>query len=229
MKFFIDTANVDEIREAASYGIVDGVTTNPTLLAREIKRTGKKPNEILKEICKIVDGPVTAEATSLDATSIIKEGKELSKIAKNICIKVPMGKEGIKAIRGLASEGIMTNATLVFSSNQALLAAKAGATFVSPFVGRLDDIGHSGMDVAEEIITIFENYDIETEVIVASIRHPLHVRDAALIGADVATIPFNVMEKLFEHPLTDVGIQRFLKDWKEARKIYDAGNIRMER
>jgi transaldolase len=220
VKFFIDTANVDEIREAASFGIVDGVTTNPTLLAREIKHTGKKPHEILKEICEIVDGPVTGEATSLDAKGIVKEGKELSKIAKNICIKVPMGKEGIKAIRTLTSEGIMTNATLVFSSNQALLVAKAGATFVSPFVGRLDDIGHTGLEVAEEIIAIYENYDFETEVIVASVRHPLHVRDAALMGADVATIPFNVMEKLFKHPLTDVGIQRFLKDWEEARKIY---------
>jgi len=228
VKFFIDTANVDEIREAASFGIVDGVTTNPTLLAREIKRTGKKPNAILKEICEIVDGPVTGEATNFDASFIIDEGKRLSKIAKNMCIKVPMGKEGIKAIRGLTSEGIMTNATLVFSSNQALLAAKAGATFVSPFVGRLDDIGHTGLEVAEEIIAIYENYDFETEVIVASVRHPLHVRDAALMGADVATIPFNVMEKLFNHPLTDVGIQRFLKDWEEARKIYNASSIRRE-
>lgn len=218
MKIFIDTANLDEIKEAGELGLLDGVTTNPTLLSREVERTGMKPADVLKKICEMVQGPISAEAVSLDANGIVKEGKELSKIAKNICIKVPMIKEGVKATRRLKELGIMVNMTLVFSINQALLAAKAGASFISPFIGRLDDIGHIGMDLVRDIMTVFENYDFTTEVIVASIRHPLHVVDAALAGADIATIPFKVIEKMFKHPLTDIGIERFLADWKKVAK-----------
>lgn len=219
MKLFIDTANIDEIKEIASWGIIDGVTTNPTLLAREIKRTNRQPEEILKEICKIVDGPISAEVTALDSKGIIKQGSQLAKIAKNICIKVPMTKEGLIAVRGLREKDIMTNTTLVFSSNQALLAAKAGTNFLSVFIGRLDDIGHTGMDVIDEVVAMLYNYDFETEIIVASVRHPLHVRDAGLIGADICTIPYNVLKKLLNHPLTDNGIERFLKDWEEAKVV----------
>lgn len=218
MKVFIDTANLDEIKEASELGLVDGVTTNPTLLSREVKRTGMDPNEVLEKICDMVDGPISGEAVSLDADGIVKEGEVLSKIAKNICIKVPMIKEGVKATRRLVEKGIMVNMTLVFSVNQAILAAKAGASFISPFIGRLDDIGHTGMDVVRDIMVVFENYGFETEVIVASIRHPLHVVEAALCGADIATIPFKVIDKMFLHPLTDIGIERFLDDWEKVKK-----------
>ncbi len=216
MKIFIDTANVDEIKEIASWGILDGVTTNPTLLSREIKRTGRKPEEILKEICDIVKGPVSAEVTALDWEGITKEGRELAKISEYITIKVPMTIDGLKATKLLRAEGIMTNTTLVFSLNQALLAAKAGTNFVSPFIGRLDDIGHEGMYLVEEIMATFENYAFSTEVIVASVRHPMHVVEAASIGADIATIPYKVLSKMVKHPLTDIGIERFLADWKEV-------------
>lgn len=218
MKFFIDTANQEEIRGAASLGILDGVTTNPTLLGREMERTKEDPQRILKMICEMVQGPVNAEGMSLDANGIVSESRELSKIAKNITIKVPLTKEGVKAARILSSEGIRVNMTLVFSANQALLAAKAGAAFVSPFIGRLDDAGQTGMDLIRKIVTIYENYDITTEVIVASIRHPVHVVEAALIGADIATIPFAIINKMFRHPLTDVGITRFKEDWEKAEK-----------
>jgi transaldolase len=216
MKFFIDTANLDEIKEAASLGVLDGVTTNPTLLSKEKDRGDFKT--ILRQICEVVDGPVSAEAINSDEDGIVKEAEGLSKIHKNIVVKVPITKEGIKAIKILNSKGIRTNCTLVFSPIQALLAAKAGASFVSPFVGRLDDASHVGMDIVEQIVTIFENYDISTEVIVASIRNPLHVVEAALLGADIATIPFKVIEQLIQHPLTDVGIKKFLKDWEKVTK-----------
>jgi transaldolase len=212
MKFFIDTANLKEIREAVSLGILDGVTTNPSLIAKE----GVKDfHGHLKAICAIVDGPVSAEAVSLDAPGMLKEAYALAKIHHNITVKIPMIREGIKAVKQLASEGIKTNVTLVFSSPQALIAAKAGATFVSPFVGRLDDISHFGMDLVRQIMTIYENYGFETQVIVASIRNPLHVVEAALAGAHVATIPYNVIEQLLKHPLTDIGLQKFLADWKK--------------
>jgi transaldolase len=218
MKFFIDTANQDEIKEAASLGILDGVTTNPSLLGREMERTGDAPEKILKRICEMVDGPVNAEGVSLDTKGIISDARELAKIHENIAIKIPMSKEGLMAARLLTQDGVKVNMTLVFSANQALLAAKAGAAFVSPFIGRLDDVGQTGMDLVAELVTIFENYDISTEIIVASIRHPVHVVEAALLGADIATIPFSVIEKMFRHPLTDVGIDRFAKDWEKAKK-----------
>jgi transaldolase len=219
MKFFIDTANLEEIRQAAGLGILDGVTTNPTLLGKEIERTGKDYKEILLQICQMVDGPVSGEVLSLEADKMVAEAEDLAKIHQNIVIKVPMIKEGILTVKRLSDKGIRTNVTLVFSSSQALLAAKAGATFVSPFIGRLDDVGHVGMDLVEEILAVFENYDFETQVIVASIRHPLHVADAALIGADIATIPFAVIEKLVHHPLTDIGIEKFQADWEKAREL----------
>ncbi len=214
MKFFIDTADVNEIREAESLGILDGVTTNPTL----ISKTGRAFKETIEEICTIVKGPVSAEVVSTDAEGIIKEGRELAKIADNIVVKVPLIKDGLKAVKALTSEGIKVNVTLCFSSNQALLAAKAGGTYISPFVGRLDDIGHTGMDVVDEIRTIYDNYDFDTEIIVASIRTPLHVRDAALMGADIATIPFDVFNKIVQHPLTDAGLKSFLADWEKVPK-----------
>jgi len=217
MKFFIDTANLEEIRQAAGLGILDGVTTNPTLLGKEIERTGKDYKEILLQICQMVDGPVSGEVLSLEADKMVAEAEDLAKIHQNIVIKVPMIKEGILTVKRLSDKGIRTNVTLIFSSSQALLAAKAGATFVSPFIGRLDDVGHVGMDLVEEILAVFENYAFETQVIVASIRHPLHVADAALIGADIATIPFAVIEKLVRHPLTDIGIEKFQADWEKAR------------
>ncbi|MEK6678414.1 MAG: fructose-6-phosphate aldolase [Nitrospirota bacterium] len=214
MKFFIDTANVKEIKEANALGLVDGVTTNPSLVAKE----GRDFKDLIKEICSIVDGPISAEAVSLDADGMIKEARELSKIHKNIVVKIPMTPEGLKAVKVVSKEGIKTNVTLVFSPSQALLAAKAGATYVSPFVGRLDDISHVGMDLIEQILIIFDNYGFETEVIVASIRNPLHVVDAALMGAHVATIPYNVMLQLSKHPLTDIGIKKFLDDWEKVPK-----------
>jgi len=219
MKIFIDTANLDEIREIEKWGILDGVTTNPTLLAKEIKRTKRAPDEILKEICDIVKGPVSAESTETDAKGICEEGKKLSEISKYITIKVPMTVEGLKATKILTKDGIMTNTTLVFSLNQALLAAKVGSTFVSPFIGRIDDTGHNGMDLIDEIITAYDNYGYEAEVIVASIRHPMHIVEAAQIGADIVTVPFKVLEKMVKHPLTDIGIKRFEDDWKEAKRI----------
>ncbi len=214
MKFFVDSANVEEIKEAASLGIVAGVTTNPTLLAKE---TGS-PEEIFKKICEVVDGPVNAEVVSLDWQGIVEEGRELAKIHPNIVIKIPMTKDGLKAVKVFAQEEIKTNVTLIFSPIQALMAARAGATYVCPFVGRLDDIGQNGMDVIAEIKQIFDNYMIETEIIVASIRHPMHVVESALIGADIATVPFAVIEKMIKHPLTDIGIERFLADWEKVQK-----------
>jgi len=214
MKIFIDTASVKEIREAASLGLLDGVTTNPSLVAKE----GKDFRAMLDEILAIVDGPVSAEVISTDYEGILKEGRELAAIHKNIVVKVPLIKEGLKAVRTLSSEGIKTNVTLCFSPSQALLAAKAGASYISPFVGRLDDISHNGMQLIEEIVQIYRNYDYQTEVLVASIRHPLHFVEAALIGADVCTMPFSVIDKLFSHPLTDSGLEKFLSDWKKTQK-----------
>ena len=212
MKIFLDTANIDEIKEGASWGIVDGVTTNPSLIAKE-KRDFK---QVVKEICDIVDGPISAEVISEDSEGMINEAKELVKIHKNIVIKIPMTVEGLKAVSKLSKEGIKTNVTLIFSPNQALLAAKAGATYVSPFLGRLDDVGSQGMDLVRTIVEIFLNYDYDTEVIAASIRHPLHVADAALAGAHIATIPMKVLQQMVKHPLTDKGIESFMNDWKGA-------------
>ena len=214
MKFFIDTANINEIKEAASYGLLDGVTTNPSLVAKE----GKNFRELLDEIIKIVDGPISAEVVSTDYDGIMKEARELAKIHKNIVVKVPLIKEGIKAVKSLSDEGINTNVTLCFSPSQALLAAKAGAAYISPFVGRLDDISHDGMGLVQQIVQIYENYDFKTQVLVASVRHPLHLVDAALMGAHVATMPFDVIEKLFKHPLTDLGLEKFLNDWKKSNQ-----------
>jgi len=211
MKFFIDTASVDEIREAASLGILDGVTTNPSLVSKE----GKDFRKLLDEILEIVDGPVSAEVIATDYEGILKEAREYSSIHKNIVVKVPLIKEGLKAVKTLSNENIKTNVTLCFSPTQALLAAKAGATYVSPFIGRLDDISTSGMELIEQVVQIYRNYGYETQVLVASVRHPLHVVEAALIGADVCTIPFAVINKLFNHPLTDIGLNNFLKDWKK--------------
>lgn len=213
MKFFIDSANIEVIKEAAALGLADGVTTNPTLMAME----AGDPKEIYKQICELVEGPVCVEAVSLSQNDIIKESKELAKIAKNIVIKIPVTKEGLKAVKQLEAEGIRTNVTLIFSPMQALLAAKAGASFICPFVGRLDDASHDGMELIEQILQIYDNYGYTTEVIVASIRSVLHVRDAALMGAHVATIPFKVVEQLVKHPLTDAGISAFLKDWEKVR------------
>lgn len=212
MKIFLDTANIDEIKEGASWGIVDGVTTNPSLIAKE-KRDFK---QVVKEICDIVDGPISAEVISEDSEGMISEAKELVKIHKNIVIKIPMTVEGLKAVSKLSKEGIKTNVTLIFSPNQALLAAKAGATYVSPFLGRLDDVGSQGIDLVRTIVEIFFNYDYDTEVIAASIRHPLHVVDAALAGAHIATIPMKVLQQMVKHPLTDKGIESFMNDWKGA-------------
>jgi transaldolase len=214
MKFFIDTANTKEIKEAWELGVIDGVTTNPSLISKE----NKKPVNLLKEICEIVDGPVSAEAVSLDAGKMIKEAKQLAKIHENIVVKIPMTKDGLRATKTLSGLKIKTNVTLIFSPNQALLAAKAGATFVSPFVGRLDDISHYGMELVSQILEIYDNYGFETEVIVASIRNPLHVLDAARMGAHIATIPFKVIEQLSKHPLTDIGIEKFLADWEKVPK-----------
>jgi len=212
MKIFIDTANVEQIRQAHALGIVDGVTTNPSLIAKE----GRDFRQVVKEICSIVDGPISAEAVSLDAEGMLAEAEELSRIHENIVVKIPMTAEGLKAVKVCSRKGIKTNVTLVFSSAQALLAAKAGATYVSPFVGRLDDVSQTGMDLVEEIITIFDNYGFETEIIVASVRSPLHVVEAALMGAHIATVPFQVIQQLVRHPLTDKGIDAFLADWKKV-------------
>jgi len=214
MKFFIDSANINEIKEAVSLGVIDGVTTNPTLISKE-----KKPaRKILEEICSAVAGPVSAEVIAIDAVNMIKEAKDLAKIAKNIVIKIPLTKDGIKAAKILSQESIKTNVTLCFSANQALIAAKAGASFVSPFIGRLDDISQMGMELIANIKKIYTNYGFKTEIIVASIRNPLHVQEAALLGADVATIPFSVIEQLIKHPLTDIGIRKFLEDFEKIPK-----------
>jgi len=214
MKFFIDTANVKEIREAAGLGVVDGVTTNPSLIARE----GREFKQVIREICSIVDGPISAEAVSLKADEMVAEGVELAGIHKNVVVKLPMTREGLKATNALAEKGINVNLTLVFSPAQALLAAKVGAAYVSPFVGRLDDISAYGMDLVRQIVQIYDNYGYDTEVIVASVRNPLHVVDAALAGAHIATIPFGVIDQLVKHPLTDIGIEKFLTDWKKLEK-----------
>ncbi|HPQ44393.1 MAG TPA: fructose-6-phosphate aldolase [Syntrophales bacterium] len=214
MKFFIDTGNIDEIKEGLSLGMVDGVTTNPSLVAKEKKDF----DTVVREILEIVDGPVSLEVVSEDAQGMVAEGIKLSKLAENVVVKVPMTTEGLKATRMLADQGISVNQTLIFSPVQALLAAKAGADYVSPFVGRLDDISHNGMDLVEKILTIFDNYMFGCEVIVASIRHPLHVLDAALLGADIATIPFKVIQQLAGHPLTDIGVEKFMADWRRVPK-----------
>jgi transaldolase len=213
MKFFIDTANIEEITKANELGLLDGVTTNPTLVARE----GREFKELISEICSIVDGPVSAEVLSTDTDGMLREAREIAAIADNIVVKIPLIKEGLRAVKTLTSEGIKTNVTLCFSPIQALMAAKAGATYVSPFVGRLDDISQEGMEVVEQIVMIYENYGYDTEIIVASIRNPMHVLDAALMGADISTIPYNVMEQLIKHPLTDIGLKKFLDDWKKMK------------
>jgi transaldolase len=211
MKFFIDTANVEEIRKTNDLGLLDGVTTNPTLVSKE----GREFKGLIEEICSIVDGPVNAEVVSTDAEGMISEARDLAKLADNIVVKIPLIEEGLKAVKVLAAEGIKTNVTLCFSPTQALMAAKAGAAYVSPFVGRLDDISSTGMDLVEQIITIYDNYGFDTEIIVASIRNPTHVVDAALMGADIATIPYKVIQQLIKHPLTDIGLEKFLADWKK--------------
>jgi transaldolase len=219
MKLFIDTADLNEIKDIASWGILDGVTTNPTLLAK----SGRSLQDVIDEIFKLVDGPISLEVLSEKAEDMVTEAKQIiskipQKYRKNVAIKIPMTSEGLKAVKALSKEGIKTNVTLIFSANQALLAAKAGATFVSPFIGRLDDNGQEGMRVIEEIMEIFCNYDIETEVIVASIRHPIHVIESARLGADIATVPPDVLRKMIKHPLTDAGIKSFLKDWEKVKK-----------
>jgi transaldolase len=211
MKIFIDTANVKEIKEAVSLGLIDGVTTNPTLMSKE----GRNPEQILKEICDLVAGPVSAEVISLESVGMISEARQLVKLAKNIVVKIPLTQEGLKAVKILAQEGIKTNVTLCFSAAQALLVAKAGATYVSPFIGRLDDIAQEGMKLIGDIKKIYTNYNFDTQIIVASVRNPMHVVNAALIGADIATIPYLVIEQLIKHPLTDIGINKFLEDHKK--------------
>jgi transaldolase len=215
MKFFVDTANIEEIRDAESTGVLDGVTTNPTLISRE----GRPFEEQLLKICSIVNGPVSAETVSRDAAGMVDEGHHLSKLHPNIVVKCPMTKEGLKATKTLSDEGIRVNVTLVFSAPQAILAAKAGAYFVSPFVGRLDDIGQDGMELIRDIVGIFGNYDFKTEVLVASVRHPVHVVQAGLIGADICTLPAKVFDQLLKHPLTDKGVEQFLKDWEKVPVI----------
>lgn len=214
MKFFIDTANLAEIREAAAIGVLHGVTTNPTLIARE----GRPFKELILEICQLVDGPVNAEVVSLDAPGMIAEGRDLAKLHPNVCVKIPMCVEGLKAVKALSDDGIQTNVTLIFQPLQALLAARAGASFVSPFVGRLDDVTTNGMELVADIRRMYDNYALDTEIIVASVRHPLHVQESALIGADIATIPFKVIQQLTKHPLTEKGIEQFLEDWKKVPK-----------
>lgn len=213
MKLYLDTGNVNEIREAASYGLVDGITTNPSLVSKE----GREFKDLLLEICQIVDGPISAEVVSVEAEFMVKEGRELAKIHQNIVVKVPLIPEGLKATKQMASEGIRVNVTLCFSPTQALLAAKAGAWCVSPFIGRLDDISSDGMKLIEQILTIYENYEYPTQVLVASVRHPQHVVEAALLGGHICTMPYSVFQQLVKHPLTDIGLKKFLADW-EARK-----------
>ncbi len=214
MKFFIDSADVKDIRTANDMGVIDGVTTNPSLLAK----VGRGLEETIKEICSIVDGPISAEVVSLTGPEMIAEGGKLAKIHPNVVVKIPMGTEGMKAVKKLTADGIRTNVTLCFSANQALLAAKAGATYISPFVGRLDDISQDGMGLIKEIVTIYKNYGFKTQVLVASVRHPVHVLQSALIGADVCTVPLNVIQQLAQHPLTDAGLKKFLADWEKVPK-----------
>ncbi|MBN1755718.1 fructose-6-phosphate aldolase [bacterium] len=214
MKFFIDTANIEQIKAAASWGVLDGVTTNPSLVAKE----SRDYKELLNQIVEIVDGPISAEVVSEEVDGMLREARDLAGIHSNIVIKVPFTPDGLRVTKTLSGEGIGVNVTLIFSPLQALMAAKAGARFVSPFVGRLDDISHQGMDIVNDIVTIYDNYIFETEVLVASVRHPLHVLEAALMGADVATIPFKVLKQMFKHPLTDIGIEKFLADWRNAGK-----------
>ena len=214
MKIFLDTANIEEIREAASWGVLDGVTTNPSLVAKE----GRDFKSLLLEICSIVNGPVSAEVVGTTFEEMVVEGRSLARIHENVVVKIPLIVEGLKAVKALAGEGIRVNVTLCFSSSQALLAAKAGATYVSPFVGRLDDISHQGMEVVQEIKTIFTQHNIPTKILAASLRHPLHVVSAAKLGADAATLPFKVLEQMVKHPLTDLGLERFLKDWQKFHK-----------
>jgi transaldolase len=214
MKFFLDTANIKEIQEAASLGLLDGVTTNPSLVAKE----GRRFKEMLVEICNIVDGPISAEVVSLEADAMVKEGKELAKIHKNIVVKVPLIAEGLKATKSMAAEGIKVNVTLCFSPTQALLAAKAGAWCVSPFIGRLDDISSNGMELIRQILTIYRNYDFKTQVLVASVRHPQHVVEAALAGGHICTMPFSIFQQMVKHPLTDSGLKKFLADWEAQAK-----------
>ncbi|MBU1923930.1 MAG: fructose-6-phosphate aldolase [Candidatus Omnitrophica bacterium] len=218
MKIFIDTASVKEIKEAACLGLIDGVTTNPTLMAKE----ARNPEQVLKEICALVSGPVSAEVVSLESAGMVNEAHELVKLAKNIVVKIPLIKEGLKAVKILSAEGVKTNVTLCFSSTQALLAAKAGATYISPFIGRLDDIAHEGINLISDIKKIYANYNFNTQIIVASVRNPVHVAKAALIGADIATIPYLVIEQLIKHPLTDSGISRFLEDYKKIPQVNNA-------
>ncbi|MDI6851618.1 MAG: fructose-6-phosphate aldolase [bacterium] len=213
MKIFVDTANIREIEELAQWGIIEGATTNPTLLSQE----GGDPVKVIKRICEILKGPVSAEVVSTDYDGMVREARELAKIDEHVVIKIPMTVDGLRAVKTLSKEGIKTNVTLIFQPVQALLAAKAGAAYVSPFVGRLDDISHYGLDIVEQILQIFENYGFETEVIVASVRHPLHVLEAALMGAHIVTIPPKVIRQLVNHPLTDIGIERFLKDWEKLK------------
>jgi len=213
MKIFLDTANLEEIKEAASWGILDGVTTNPSLIAKE-KRDFK---ELIQEICAIVDGDVSAEVISTDFDGMVKEARELARLADNIVVKIPLIKDGLKAVKFLKSEGIRTNVTLCFSPTQAILAAKAGAYYISPFIGRLDDISSDGMNLVKQIVQIYKNYNFETKVLVASVRHPMHVVEAGLIGADVVTMQFKVLEQMIKHPLTDIGLERFLEDWRQAQ------------
>ena len=215
MKFFLDTANIDEIRDAANTGILDGITTNPTLISKE----GNPFEEQLLKICSIVDGPVSAETVSRDAAGMVDEGRHLAKLHRNIVVKCPMTKEGLKATKKLSDEGIRVNVTLVFSAPQAIMAAKAGAYFVSPFVGRLDDVGQDGMSLIKDIVAIFNNYDFKAEVLVASVRHPLHVIQAGLLGADICTLPAKVFDLMLKHPLTDKGVEQFLKDWEKVPVI----------
>jgi transaldolase len=214
MQFFIDTADVGEIKKALSMGLCDGVTTNPSLVAK----TGRRFSDVLKEITALVPGPVSAEVTAVDYEGMMKEGRHYAKVANNVVVKVPLITEGLRAVRDLTAEGIRTNVTLCFSPVQALLAAKAGATYVSPFVGRLDDVSEDGMALIAQILEIFRNYDFATKVLVASVRHPIHVLESARLGADVATIPFNVIEQLAKHPLTDLGLKKFLADWEKVPK-----------
>ncbi|MDR1726982.1 MAG: fructose-6-phosphate aldolase [Acidobacteriota bacterium] len=214
MKFFLDTANIDEIRDAAEFGLIDGVTTNPSLISKE----GRSFKEIIQEIASIVDGPISAEVVSTDAGGMLEEAYELAKIHENVVIKLPMVKEGMKALKRLSADGVRTNVTLIFSPSQALVAAKLGATYVSPFVGRLDDVSHVGMELIGDLVRIFDNYSFQTQILVASCRNPLHIRDAALLGAHVATMPYGVLGQLLKHPLTDIGLDRFLKDWEKVAK-----------
>lgn len=214
MKIFIDTASVAEIREAQSWGVLDGVTTNPTLIARE----NREPRALIQEICSIVDGPVSVEAVAMKAEGLVREAEEWARLHKNVAVKIPMTTEGLKAVRALSRSGVKTNVTLVFTPIQALLAAKAGATFVSPFIGRLDDIGSVGMEVVRDILTVYRNYGLRSEVIVASVRNPLHVLEAARLGAHIATVPFKVMELLTRHPLTTIGVEKFIEDWQRVPK-----------